>query len=510
MGNVVVIGGGIGGLTAAAYAAHAGHSVTLFESQPGPGGKALSLQQAGYRFDTGPSVFTMQDVFATVFSELDQDFSSLLSPVPLDPGFCYWWPDGSTLRLSPGEEALLAGAEQLGIPRAQTAAYIASCRKIYHATHELFLWRSLHSLSTYRTRVFWRSLMQIGRIKALRSMHAVNARFFSDSRMQQFADRYATYNGSSPYRTPATMNIISYVENILGAMSLDGGTVQLPLALEKTARKLGVDLRYSSPVDEIMTVPHKRTWFGLGRTRHRVTGVRSGGRIYPADVVISNADVEPTYKYLLQDPAAPELKRYLNQEPSSSVIVWYLGIAARFSQLSVNNIFFSGDYHREFSQIFDGKLPDDPTLYLNITSKVTPQDAPPYGENWFVLVNTPPDNGQDWDSLATRVYDHIIQRMSAELGQDITPLIEFAEPLTPRDIQTRTGSRQGSIYGIASNTRTAAFSRHPNRSRRYAGLYFCGGSVHPGGGMPMVVLSGRIAASLIAQDFHRGRLGNYH
>lgn len=495
--SAIVIGAGIGGLTAACYLAKAGLKVQVFEQQSTAGGKAQSLRINGYRFDTGPSVFTMEEVFRQIFHELGGSLQDLIEPVLPEPSFCYNWPDGSRMQSNAGEDALIAAAESLGTPAQEVQRYLKDCRRIYGITNRLFLWYSLHDLRTYLSKVFWLNLFRIGRIRALSSMHGANAGYFSDPRMQQFADRYATYNGSSPYLTPATMNIISYVENIQGAMSLKGGTYALVEALLELAANLGVVIHYNNPVSRIL--------YNRRGRRREISGVElntaAGPVTHPTSLVITNTDVQLSYEKLLQDNNAPELRKYLRQEPSSSVIVWYLGIRRNFSQLGLNNIFFSADYEKEFSEIFNAHtVPEDPSIYVNITSKIDSSDAPEGGENWFVLVNTAADSGQDWQDLSQKVYRHIVNRLSRELDCKLEDYIECAEVLTPADIFRKTGSRQGSIYGISSNNRTAAFARHPNRSRRYRGLYFSGGSVHPGGGMPMVALSGRIAAELALRD----------
>jgi phytoene dehydrogenase-like protein len=237
-------------------------------------------------------------------------------------------------------------------------------------------------------------------------------------------------------------------------------------------------------------------------TTIEVEGSRPG-RFVPADVVVSNADVTPTYEHLLEDTAAPLYQRYQKLEPSSSGLVFYWGVRYRFPELGLHNIFFSEDYEAEFRQIFrEGRCPDDPTIYINITSREgAPGDAPVDGDNWFVLVNAPWDQGQDWNAEADRTRQIVLDRLSRELGRDVEELIEVESRMLPPDIAARTDSHRGSLYGISSNTRLAAFLRHPNRSRRYRGLFFVGGSAHPGGGMPLVVLGGKITADLVRRHY---------
>jgi phytoene dehydrogenase-like protein len=188
-------------------------------------------------------------------------------------------------------------------------------------------------------------------------------------------------------------------------------------------------------------------------------------------------------------------------EPSSSALVFYWGLNRTFSQLDVHNIFFSSDYRREFDQIFSyQECPQEPTVYVNITSKVDQRDAPPQGENWFVMINVPPHQEQDWRAVAADIRPVILKRIEAVLGS-VEPHIVAEAVLSPLDIEN-TGSAFGSLYGLSSNSPLSAFYRHPNRSRRFRGLYFCGGSAHPGGGMPLAVLSGKIAADLVRR--HEG------
>ncbi len=216
--------------------------------------------------------------------------------------------------------------------------------------------------------------------------------------------------------------------------------------------------------------------------------------------MVSNLDVYPTYRKLLPQLAAPE--KILAQERSSSALIFYWGVSGTFPQLDVHNILFSADYAREFKHLFDDHtLTDDPTVYINITSKKEPTDAPPGAENWFVMINAPANRGQDWDRLIRSARQHIVKKINRLLKTDIENLIRFEDVLDPRSIELKTASFRGSLYGTSSNNRMAAFLRHPKFCRKIPTLFFCGGSVHPGGGIPLCLMSAKITSELIGEQF---------
>lgn len=492
---VAVVGSGLGGLSAAIRLGAAGYPVRVYEKQSGPGGKAFTEQIGPYRFDTGPSLFTMRHVFEDLFACAGRRLEDYLTLTPLERICNYFWPDGARLATWRDVRRTAAEFERLfGEPPENLERFLRYSGKIYDITAHLFLERSLHEWSTLGAPGFLRSLLQLHRIDLFRTMDGAARSFFRDARLQQLFDRYATYNGSNPYRTPATLNIIPHVEYGLGAWAVEKGIYAVPQALETLAREVGVRFHYETTVERILV--HKPA-VGRGRVR----GIVAGGREIPAEVVISNADVTATYRRLLRDERAAPFRRHRRLEPSSSGVVFYWGVKRRFPELGLHNIFFSADYAREFREIFrEARCPADPTIYINITSKEgSPGDAPEGGENWFVLLNAPWDSGQDWEMEAERARRAVLDRLSRELGVALEPLIEVESRMLPPDIEARTDSAGGSLYGISSNSRTAAFRRHPNRSRRYEGLYFAGGSAHPGGGMPLVVLGGRIVADLVTR-----------
>ncbi|TVQ38258.1 MAG: phytoene desaturase [Spirochaetaceae bacterium] len=493
--NAAVIGAGLGSLAAAIRLAAAGWRVDVYERAAGPGGKAGCETLGGYRFDSGPSLLTMPWVFDALFAAAGKRRQDYLEFIPLEIICKYFWDDGAVLRTFADRQKLLSELRRTtGESEERIRAYFERCRGIYDIAGDLFLEHNPREPSTIFSARFFKSLLRVGGIDAWRTMAEAHERAFQSPRLRQLFNRYATYNGSSPYRTPATLSIIPHVEYSGGGYAVRGGIYAIPRALERLARELGVQLHYQAPVERILHQAETK------RGRYRVRGVVVGGAELEYDTVIAGADVRPVYDDLLQDQEAPDVVRYRRLEPSSSGLVFFWGMKRAFRELELHNIFFSRNYPDEFSAIFDRhECPADPTIYVNITSKVTPEDAPPGGENWFVLINAPCDIGQDWAAETARVRRRVIARISELFGFDLASEIAAESVMTPRDIQQRTNSPGGALYGISSNSRTAAFSRHPNRSRRYRGLYFCGGSTHPGGGMPLVLLSARITAELIAR-----------
>ena len=236
--------------------------------------------------------------------------------------------------------------------------------------------------------------------------------------------------------------------------------------------------------------------------QHKIEGVVVNDENIYADIVVSNADVYFTYHHLLKDDH--QTKRVLKQERSCSGVIFYWGMNREFSNLHLHNIFFSKNYAAEFNSIFKLKnLYIDPTVYVNITSKMETGQAPAGKENWFILINAPSNIGQNWEQLRLQIKQKIIEKLSRLLGTDIAAAIETEKYLDPIGIEEQTGSYMGSLYGTSSNGKMAAFLRHPNFKHSIKGLYFCGGSVHPGGGIPLCFKSAKIATDLIQKDYSK-------
>jgi len=485
--QAIIIGAGIAGIATAIRLAIKGYAVRVFEANSYPGGKLSQIEQKGYRFDAGPSLFTMPHYVDELFILAGHDARKEFNYQKLEAICNYFYPDGVTFTAY-ADEAKFAGEMPTRIHNQAKAIkrYFQNSATIYSITDHVFLQRSLHRLKTYLRWDTLKSVLQLPRIDAFRTMHQANQHCFADKHLVQYFDRFATYNGSNPYQAPATLKVIPHLEQHLGAYFPEGGMYSITTALVNLAESLGVQFKYNSPVEEIVL------------ERRKAKGVKVKGKLVEADEVVSNMDVWFTYHKLLQQYPKLHPKRILQQERSSSALIFYWGIKKQFAQLDLHNIFFSADYEAEFNAIWKQKtISADPTVYLNISSKLKPDDAPTGCENWFVMINVPANVGQDWDRLIAEARENILTKLSAQLGEDIKTLIATESILDPRSIESKTSSYQGSLYGTSSNGQFAAFLRHANRSSKIKNLYFCGGSVHPGGGIPLSLLSAKIVSEWV-------------
>ena len=485
--KAVVIGAGIAGIAAAIRLAVKGYAVEVFEANATPGGKLAEIKKDGFRFDAGPSLLTLPGYIDELFKLAGKDPSQYFQYQKLDIICKYFYEDGTRLTAYADEDKFINEITTItGEPAAALQKQRANSNKIYELTNQVFLQRAFKGLKSLFNKEALIALINLPKLDTSRTMHGANQSFFKDDRMVQFYDRYATYNGSNPYAAPATLNVIPHLEQQLGAYFPEGGMFSIITSLVKLAEELDVQFHYHSPVDEIVLEDKI------------VKGVKVKGELINADLVVSNMDIWFTYKKLLKDHPKLHPQKILQQERSSSALVFYWGINKTFDNLDLHNIFFSADYKAEFDHIWKEKnIYHDPTVYLNITSKLNPADAPPDCENWFVMINVPANTGQDWDMLITDARKNILTKLSRLLNQEITQLIISESVLDPRGIETKTSSYRGSIYGTSSNSKFAAFMRHANKSGQIKGLYFCGGSVHPGGGIPLCLLSAKIVNEAI-------------
>ncbi len=486
-----VIGAGIAGLAASIRLAVLGYQVDVFEKNEFPGGKLSSFKLGGYQFDAGPSLFTqptnIEDLFKLAGEPMEAYFQYQSMPI----AFKYFYEDGTIVNAYTDNGKLAAEMEEkLGESPDKVFDYLNDSKKLYQHIASIFLNYSLHKKATlFQSNVF-KAIKALKWKYLFRSMHQVNEGYFKNSKTVQLFNRYATYNGSNPYQAPGMLSLIPHLELNEGTFYPKGGMINITNALYQLAVKKGVQFHFNCPVERIIQQDRK------------VSGVVVDGNNLFANVVVSNMDVYFTYQRLLNNDRMAN--QVLKQERSSSALIFYWGIAAEFPQLELHNIFFSNDYAAEFKAIFQtGTLYADPTVYVNITSKCEPGLQAPNGkENWFVMVNCPANSGQDWETYCKGARIAVIAKLNRILGVDLETLIEVEQVLDPVQIESKTSSYMGSLYGTSSNSKMAAFLRHPNFSNQLKGLYFVGGSVHPGGGIPLCLKSAQIMSGMVEKDFH--------
>lgn len=487
--KAIVIGAGIAGIASAIRLAVKGFDVEVFEANAHPGGKLAALKMKGFRFDAGPSLFTMPQYVDELFELAGKNPKDYFEYDKLKEICRYFYEDGLKLTTH-ADTAKFAQeiAEKTDSTVQEVNRFLEKSATIYKVTHRVFLERTLHKLKSYLHWDTLRSIFRFGQIDAFRTQNKANQAFFKDKRVTQLFNRYATYNGSNPYQAPATLNVIPHFEYHFGAFIPKKGMYSIVTALVKLAEELGVKFRYNQKVEEIIYT---------NSNKPKVQGVKVNDKMLSAAVVISNLDIWFTYKNLLKKFPQPD--KLLNQQRSSSALIFYWGMDGNYSDLGLHNIFFAEDYQKEFDAIWKDKtISNDPTVYINITAKHIRDDAPLDSENWFVMINVPANNGQNWDLLIEEAKANIIKKISRILNRNIEKDIICEQVLDPRSIESKTGSYQGSLYGNSSNNQYAAFLRHPNFSSKIKGLYFAGGSVHPGGGIPLALLSAKIVDDQVA------------
>lgn len=482
-----VIGAGIGGIAVAIRLAVKGYKVNVFEANDYPGGKLSEIEQAGFRFDAGPSLFTLPNLVDELFQLAGKNPTDFFRYKRLDTICNYFYEDGTRINAYKDRADFAQAIADNTQERAdKVVSFLENSEKVYNITAPVFLEKSLHKASTYFNKTTAKSMLQLSSIKAFESMNSQNETYFSDPRIVQLFNRFATYNGSNPYVAPATLNVIPHLEHHLGAYYPEDGMYSITQSLFELAKSLGVQFHFGEKVDKILIKNKKAVGIKIGSTEEK------------SHLVVSNMDVFFTYKKLLTDQAQPH--KILRQEKSSSGLIFYWGVNTQTPQTGLHNIFFSKNYKEEFDHIFTKKtMYHDPTVYLNISSKYSPEHAPIGCENWFILLNAPHlTDTQNWDELIAEAKENVISKLNRLLDLDIAPLIQTESVLDPRSIQSKTASHLGALYGTSSNDRMAAFARHPNFSKKIKNLYFVGGSVHPGGGIPLSLLSAKIVGGIVS------------
>ena len=495
--RVAVIGSGLGGLSAACTLAARGYQVEVFEKNSWLGGKAAVLQEQGFRFDMGPTILIQPSVLERVFCEAKRSMADYLHMVRLDPQWRCFFEDGAVLDLKHdiGEMAASLEARQPGLGQG-FAGFMDLSEKLHAISDKFFFWKSVGSMrdtfdigGTFQPSV----LKDVMSMRIGQSVSGTIRSFIKDKRVAQMLDHYVQYVGSAPDNSPAILCSIGHMQAEQGIWYPMGGTQAVPEALVRLGTELGVRYHTSTEIERLLI------------ENGRVIGLETTcGELRLYDAVVSNEDAVRTHRELIGGTVAQAFDKRREYEPACSGVVLYLGLKKRYEHLEHHNFVFSRDPHEEFHHIYDLAEPaPDPTCYLASTSATEPATAPAGGDALYVLVHTPylrPKH--DWSKIFPAYRQVILDKLKRTAGlTDIEDRIIFERALTPADIHERYKVLNGAIYGISSHGRWNGAFKPANASRDIGGLYLAGGAAHPGPGMPMVLMSGWIAADALDQKY---------
>ena len=486
--QVVVIGAGLGGLSAACHLVGAGHDVLVLERAPVPGGRAGLIERGGYRFDTGPTVLTMPGLIADCFTAMGQEMTDRLTLHKVDPMYRANFEDGSVLHVRHGREAMTDEIRSVCGP-GQAARFGGFCDWLT----ELYDVEMPHFIDTNFDSVLGLATSPAAGLKLLRlggfgRLSKAVARFFDDERLQRIFTFQSMYAGLAPYQALALYAVITYMDSIEGVYFPEGGMHAVPQALADGATKAGVELRYGVDVDRILL-------------RHGTTGAVQGvrladGEVVRADAVVCNPDLPVAYRTVLGGLPAPRVARKGRYSPSC--VVWHLGVKGELPEGTAHhNIHFGGQWDEAFKALLDdGVRMPDPSILVTVHSLDDPGAAPPGGHTLYVLEPVPNLDGRlDWTRERTRVRDDLARRLA---GLGYPDEIEVEELVDPLDWE-RMGMERGTPFALAHTFRQTGPFRPGNVDRRVPGLVFVGSSTVPGVGVPMVLVSGRLAAARVAE-----------
>ena len=498
--RVGVIGSGLAGLAAACTLAARGHSVEVFEKNAWLGGKAAQLCEDGFRFDMGPTILIQPSVLRKIFAEAGKQLERYVDMVRLDPQWRCFFEDGATIDLVDDVHAMSANLEgRFPGMGAKYAQLMDLSKELHRISDKFFFWKSVGSIKDtldVSGALDIKVLRDVLKMRMGKTVAETIREFIAEPNAAQMLDHMVQYVGSSPDASPAILTAIGHMQAQEGIWYPMGGTRTVPEALVKLACELGVVFHTNADVVKILTSEGKHA---------AVTGmVTADGRTREFDAIVSNEDAVRTHRELLaMTAAAREFEHKRVYEPACSGVVLYLGLKKRYEHLAHHDFAFSRDPHEEFHTIYDlGEPAPDPTCYLACTAMSDPASAPAGGEAMYVLVHTPylrPHH--DWPKMLPAYRQVILDKLKRTAGcADIEERIVFERALTPQDIHDRYRVLNGAIYGLSSHGRFLGAFKPANRSREVEGLYLAGGAAHPGPGMPMVMMSGWIAADSLDAD----------
>lgn len=486
--QVVVVGSGLGGLSAAISLAQEGYAVDIYEKNAQIGGKLNTLSAEGYTFDLGPSILTLPHIFERLFERSGKHMADYIPIRKVRPHWRNFFEDGTCIDLLPEREAQRAELEKAGESMRAFDDFIAYSERLYDLVDAGYFQQGLDNAEDFRQ---FYGLGKFLKFDLFRTMHGGVARRFKTEKMRTIFDFFIKYVGSSAYHAPAFMNCMPTIQYRYDLWYVDGGLYGIARGLGRLMEALGV------------TVHLNREVTGIHTADGRVTGIETGDDFVPADIVVCNMEVIPAYRELLHE--SPQFMKTLEKfEPACSGLVLDLGLDIEYPQLAHHNFFFSGKQREHFNSVFKKHvLPDDPTIYLVAASKTDPTVAPEGCDGLKILPHIPyiredrPLTRDDYIAFKERIIEKL-ERMGLT---DLRKHIVFEHCWTPLDIREQYYSNGGSIYGVVSDRMKNLAFKAPKHSSQYDNLFFTGGSVNPGGGMPMVIQCGQnVCRSVVEWD----------
>lgn len=489
--TALVIGAGIGGIATAARLAKNGYAVTVLEKNATPGGRCNQIVQDGHRFDIGPTLFLMPEIWEETFAALGEKMSDHLELRRIDPTYKVHFDDGLQIQLTSDigkMQEQLEKVDKTGFTG--FLGYIAEGAKHYKISVEKFVGRNFYNIFEYFSLT---NLPLIFQLKALDKHYRNTSRFFKDERLKAAFTFQNMYLGLSPYDAPATYSLLQYTELAEGVWYPIGGMYAAIEALTKIAEKLGVRFVYNAPVKRIKASGSK------------VEAVETAdGLSYEADLFVGNADLPYIYKELL--PANKDAQKLDKKLYTCSTIMFYWGVDKAYPQVAHHNVFLSGDYKASFDQIFnDHSLPEQPSFYVHAPARTDASAAPEGQETLYVLVpvgHMVENNQQDWDVMVNRARETVFARLEKEMGiNDLREHIKFEIVHTPPVWKEKFNLEKGAAFGLSHNFWQVGFLRPQNRHAQFKNMYFAGASTHPGTGLPIVLLSAKLTTQRILKEF---------
>ncbi|MFH1283320.1 MAG: phytoene desaturase family protein [bacterium] len=495
--KVIVIGAGLGGLSAAISLATKGYAVTVFEKNDKVGGKLNVLKKEGFSFDLGPSIFTLPHYFRRLWSRAGQRMEDHVLLQTVVPHWRNFFEDKTVIDLHMDPQAMKRELIKIGgsALAKKFFKFLQYAGKQYDLIEKGYFEQGLDTKKDFSSFYDFKSLMAMD---YWHTMHGRVAKSFDSEHLVAIMDYFIKYVGSSALRAPGFLNLMAVIQFRYDLWYVQGGMYNLAVGLERLATSLGVRIQCKA---EVAAIQKKDTL---------VQGVTlADNTVYEADTVVSNMEVIPAYEQLLKEEAS-FMKTLQQFEPACSGLVLHLGTNKPFPQLAHHNFFYSQNQNKHFKTVFERhRIPEDPTLYVVAPSRTDPSVCPPGCDNIKILPHIPhlrtdaPAQQADYQALR----DRVLTKMERMGLKDLRKHIIVEDMWTPYDIQQRYYSNGGSIYGVVSDRGKNFALKAPKQSARYANLFFVGGSVNPGGGMPMVILCGQNVADRIDEYMRHNQTG---